>query len=131
MPKTITLEPEFKPAYLESIEDHDNFFLVRVKGQLGTHALEQGGDKMTAVINRVNLYSKSILCDFSGVTDSDTAMLAALIKRLADFRKTGSNKMVFFNIRGELRELFEIAHLAKLFLICQTREEAEAALSAV
>ena len=129
--KLIKLNPESTPAYLERIEEHANFFLICLRGKLSTDALERDRHKMTEVIETVGLRKKSNLCDFGEVTHSDTATVAALVKRLSEFRKQkgSGRKMIFFNVHNELRSLFEITRLSELFMICESREQAEAELA--
>ncbi len=127
--KLIQLASKTRPAFLQAVEDHGSFFMVRLKGDLDTRALEGNHDKMTAVIEEHGLYTRSVLCDFGEVTDSDTATVAALIERFAEFRKAASGrKLIFFNIRGELKEIFEITHLAEIFTICENEQQALEAL---
>ncbi len=122
--ETLKFDEKLKPHYLRAVEDHGDFFIIRLQGDVNTHALEHGGKKMAALIEKNNVYSKPTLCDFEFVTDSDTATLAVLIKGFLEFRKHGGQKLVFFNIPGELRSLFEIAHLAEFFRVCESQDEA-------
>ncbi len=126
--KTIEIKTEKKPAMLKSLEDHGDFFLMRIQGAIDTYALEQNRDKMDGVLDGYKLYEKQLLVDFCGVTRADTATLAILISRLAIRKKSGGKKLIFFGVLDTLRNLFEIAHLDELFAIRETEKEAIAAL---
>lgn len=110
--------------YLEGIEDHGRFFIVYLKGDMHTPTIEKNDDKMTAIIEKVDLYRKCILCDFSKVESTDTATAAVLIKRLSDFRGRGGKKLIFYNIPENLKHIIKIAKLQELFHISETREQA-------
>ena len=111
------------PSYLSAIEEHEDYFLVQFKGGMGKESLELNRAKMTAVIKELDLYSKNILCDFSKVVEADTATVAALVSRLADF-KLRKNTMVFFNVPERLRIFMDITKVLPYFRVCGTLEEA-------
>ncbi len=127
--KILKIKTKPKPEFLEAIEDHDAFFIVRLKGDIETHAIETWYGKTTEIFDEIALYSRPILCDFGKVMDVDTATVAALIKRFAEFRQRGGKKLVLFGVQGELKGIFEIARLHELFVICATQEEAVMALN--
>jgi len=116
------------PAYLDSIEDCGRYFIVRLKGSIDTSALERDREKMTAIIRQVNLYSKSIICDFAKVTQSDTATLAALLRRLSDFRGAGGSKLVFCSLPSQLKEFIIITKFSEIFSIAADEKAAAANL---
>lgn len=126
--KLVSIDDAVRPPFLLAVEDHGSFFVLRLGGEIRTREIELYYDKMTAVIEGCGLHSKSILCDFGRVTGADTATIAALVKRLADFRRQGKGKLVFFNIPDTVCSLFQIARLANLFTLCKSQQEAEAAL---
>jgi anti-anti-sigma factor len=115
--------------YLKSIEDHGRFFIVYLKGDMYTPTIEKNDDKLSAIIEKVDLYRKCILCDFSEVQSTDTATAAVLIKRLSDFRGRGGKKLIFYNIPENLKHILKIAKLQDLFQISETREDAIKELS--
>lgn len=126
--KPLKIREKVKPDFLQIIEEHDRFFIIRLKGEISTPALEANREKMTALLDEHKLYRKNILCDFKSVTDSDTATLAVLINRFSELKKLSGNKLVLFNIHEELKELVGIAHLEELFLIRPSEAEAVTAL---
>ncbi len=127
--KLLKIEPKLKPPFLEAIEDHESFFIIRLQGDIETSALGQWHGKMSEIIDQTKIYARPIICDFGKVKDCDTATVAALIKRFSEFRKEGTGKLVFFNIQGELQSIFEITRLDQLFTVRKTQEEAVAALA--
>lgn len=126
--KPIEIGEKARPAMLKSLEDHGQFFIIRVQGAIDTNALEENRDKMDAVLDGYEIYKKQLAVDFSEVSRADTATLAVLISRLAVRKKHGGKKLVFFGVHHTLRNLFEIAHLEEIFTIRETEKEAVAAL---
>ena len=112
------------PPYLVSIEDNDSYYLVRFKGPMGRNALEANRSKMTAVIEKFDLYGKNILCDFEDVTEADTATVAALVSRLHEARPR-RHKIVFFNVPERLKIFMDVTHVTPYFQISGTFEEAQ------
>lgn len=124
----LKVSPKIRPAFLKAIEEHENFFLFRLQGDIDTHALETNREKMEEVLEEFKICSKNILCDFQLVNNSDTATLAVLISRIKELREDG-HKLVFFNVPQKMLNLFEIAHLDEIFTVCSSQAEAEKALS--
>lgn len=123
-PKIYTYHSAEDPEYLDSIEDHGHFFLVRLKGSLDTPALEKNREKMTTAIQKINLFEKHNIADLSQVEVADTAAVAAIFKRFVDFKGNENKKMIFFNVSESLRNIFDLAKLSDVFTICETKEEA-------
>jgi len=111
--KKNNIEP---PVYLDTIEDKGDVFLVRLKGDVDMEVLASNRDKMTAVINVMNLYTKNILLDFKKVTHTDSATVAALLSRLIDIEKT-KHRIGLFNIPDQLRQLIDVLKVQHNFLI--------------
>jgi anti-anti-sigma factor len=126
--KLIHLDSKKRPVFLEAIEDHGHFFLMRLKGDIETRAIEIWHDKMTEIIEDVKLHTRPVLCDFGKVMDVDTATVAALVRHFSEFRKKGGKKLILFNIQGELKSIFEITHMHEIFAVCASEKEAIAAL---
>ncbi len=124
----LSIRKDQKPAFLRDVEDHGDYFVLRLEGPIGTHALEQNRGKMTRVIEEFKLFKKHMLCDFGSVQDCDTATMAALVNRLAELRKLGNKRLILFNVKDRLNNLFEIAHLEKVFSIHASETEAAASL---
>lgn len=124
------LAKEQAPSSLESVEDHGPYFVVRLAGDVSMAALARGRSKMTAVIEELGLYTKSVLCDFGKTQYADTATLAALVERFATFRtqSEGKLKLIFFNIPEHLKNLLAIAKLSEVLLIRDTFAAARLAL---
>ena len=111
------------PSYLNAVEEHEDYFLVRLKGAMGKDSLERNRPKMTAMIKKFDLYSKNVLCDFKQVTEADTATVASLVSRLADF-KLRKNTLIFFNVPERLKVFMDVTKVAPYFRIYGTLEEA-------
>ena len=126
--KKLEIKEKDRPPFLEAIEDHPGFFIIRIGGDVDTQALEHNMEKMHRVFEDNKIFRKPVLCDFGNVAHSDSATLGAIVYRFSEFRKRGGEKLVLFNVHGELRSLLEISHLTEFFTICDTQEEAEAAL---
>jgi len=104
------------PVYLDTIEDKGEVFLVRLKGDLDMNVLGGDREKMTAVIEVMNLYTKNILIDFKKVTNTDSATVAALMGRLLDIEKF-KKRIALFNIPEHFRQLIEVLKVEHNFLI--------------
>ena len=104
------------PAYLDTIEDRGNVFLVRLKGAIDMDTLGMDRSKMTDVINTMHLYTKNVLVDFKKVTHTDSATVAALMGRLLDAEKE-KKRLAIFNIPEHFRQLIEILKVDHNFLI--------------
>jgi len=104
------------PVYLDTIEDKGEVFLVRLKGALDMDVLGGNREKMTAVIEAMNLYTKNVLVDFKNVTRTDSATVAALLGRFLDIKKT-KKRIALFNIPDEFRKRIEILKVDHNFLI--------------
>ena len=110
-------EKNFKPpVYLDTIIDKGEVFLVRLQGALDMNVLANNRDRMTAVINTMDLYTKHILIDFKRVTNTDSATVAALLGRMLDIEKY-HKRLGLFNIPNQLRQLIEILKVEHNFLI--------------
>lgn len=127
--KPVKLDSKNQPVFLEAIEDHDHFFLMRLKGDIETRAIEVWHDKMSEIIESVRLYTRPVLCDFGKVMDVDTATVAALVRHFSEFRKKGGKKLILFGIQGELKSIFEITHMHEIFAVCASEKEAIDALN--
>jgi len=106
------------PAYLDTIEDKGEVFLVRLKGDLDMNVLGVDREKMTAVINTMQLYTKNILIDFKKVTNTDSATVAALLGRLLDIKKY-EKRIALFNIPKHFCQLIEVLKVEHNFIIYQ------------
>lgn len=104
------------PVYLDTIEDKGNVFLVRLKGDLDMNVLSGDREKMTAVIEAMNLYTKNILVDFKKVSHTDSATVAALMGRLLDIEKK-KKRLGLFNIPQHFRNLIEVLKVEHNFTI--------------
>ncbi len=104
------------PVYLDTIEDKGELFLVRLKGDLDMNVLGDNREKMTAVIDVMNLHTKNILIDFKKVASTDSATVAALMGRLLDMEKF-KHRIALFNIPEHFRQLIEILKVEHNFLI--------------
>jgi len=104
------------PVYLDTIEDKGEIFLVRLKGALDMDVLGGNRDKMTAVIETMNLYTKNVLVDFKKVTRTDSSTVATLLGRFLDIKKT-RKRIALFNIPDEFRRRIEILRVEHNFLI--------------
>jgi len=111
------------PGFLEKIETHDSYFILRFKGELDMASIAKNRPKMDKVIKQFDLFSKHVLCDFGHATYGDTATVAAMITRLAELNKR-QNKLVFFNVPTSLESIIEISKVGQLFAICKTEQEA-------
>lgn len=126
--KNLEINEKDRPPFLEAIEDHPGFFVIRLRGDVNTHALEHNLEKMHRVFEETKIFRKPVLCDFGKVAHSDSATLGAIVYRFSEFRKRGGEKLVLFNVHGELKGLLEISHLTEFFTICESQEAAETAL---
>jgi ABC-type transporter Mla MlaB component len=111
------------PSYLEAVEDHGSYFVVIFKADMSKRALEKDRGQMSSVIEKYDLYSKHILCDFSRVRAVDTATVAALVSRVAD-AKARNNLIVFYGVTKHLQIFMDVTRVAPYFKICTTQEEA-------
>lgn len=125
----VKLNSKNQPEFLEAIEDHGHFFLMRLKGNIETREIEIWHDAMTKIIEDVKLHTRPVLCDFGKVKDVDTATVAALVKHFSEFRRKGGEKLILFNIQGELKSIFEITHMNEIFAVCASEKEAVSALN--
>jgi len=91
-------------------------FLVHLKGALDMSVLADNRQKMTAVIEAMDLYTKNILVDFKKVTHTDSATVAALLGRFLDIEKE-KKRIALYNIPEEFRNLIEILKVEHNFLI--------------
>ena len=104
------------PVYLDTIQDKGGVYLVRLKGDLDMNVLGANREKMTAIIDSMNLYTKNILIDFKKVTNTDSATVAALLGRLLDIEKE-KKRIALFNIPKHFRQLIEILKVEHHFII--------------
>jgi len=104
------------PVYLDTIEDKGGVFLVRLKGAVDMNVLAGNREKMTVVIESMNLYTKNILVDFKKVTNTDSATVAALLGRLLDIKKE-KKRIALYNIPEKFRKLIEVLKVEHNFLI--------------
>jgi len=104
------------PVYLDTIEDKGGVYLVRLKGAVDMNVLAGNREKMTAVIEAMNLYTKNILVDFKGVTHTDSATVAALLGRLLDIEKE-KKRIALYNVPEKFRNLIEVLKVEHNFLI--------------
>jgi len=104
------------PVYLDTIENKGGVFLVRLKGALDMSVIAADREKMTAVIESMNLYTKNILVDFKKVTQTDSATVAALLGRLLDIEKE-KKRIALYNIPEKFRKLIEVLKVEHNFLI--------------
>ena len=111
------------PGFLEKIETHDSYFILRFKGDLDMASIQVNRPKMDKVIKQFDLFSKHALCDLGKVTHGDTATIASIITRLAGFKKS-QKKLVFFNVPESIKSIIEISKVEQLFAICKTEQEA-------
>jgi len=101
---------------LDTIENKGGVFLVHLKGALDMNVLAGNREKMTAVIEAMDLYTKNILIDFKKVTHTDSATVAALLGRLLDIEKE-KKRIALYNIPEKFRKLIEILKVEHNFLI--------------
>ncbi len=111
------------PTYLASVDEHENYFIVHLKGSMDRQSLEANRSKMSDAIRKLDLYSKNLLCDFGEVTKVDTTTVAALVSRFSDF-KSGKHKMIFFNLSDELKSYMDIVKVLPYFSIRENLEDA-------
>ena len=104
------------PAYLDTIENKGGVFMVRLKGAMDMNVLASNRDKMTAVIEAMNLYTQDIVVDFKKVTHTDSSTVAALMGRFLDIEKF-QRQIGLFNIPEEFRKLIEVLKVEHNFLI--------------
>lgn len=115
------------PVYLDTIEDKGEVFLVHLKGDIDKDVLAENRQKMTDVIEMMNLYTKNILVDFRKVTHTDSATVAALLGRLLDIEKH-KKRIGLYNIPQDFLNLIQVLKVEHNFLIFEDEKVALNAL---
>ncbi len=120
-PKQLSLTEA--PSYLSSIEEHEDYFLLKLQGAIDMSAIAAGRPIMDKVIKQHRLLSKHVICDLSGVEHGDTASIAAVIMRLSEVKKAGK-KLVFCKVPELLRNIIDISKVDQLIEIHDSAESA-------
>lgn len=76
----------------------------------------------------VNDGAEVILVDFTGVTFMDSSGLGALVLSLKTIRSAGA-KLFLCSVNEQIRMLFELTSMDRVFEICSSREEFEQKLA--
>ena len=121
--KQLKIQKEDSPKYLDSVEDLGHLFLLRLNGSLDTAAIERERDKMTAIINKFELYSKNVIIDFTHVTSTDSATIGSLIDRF-NLIENWEHKVGLFNIPEHMKNLIDILRVSGNFITYDNEETA-------
>ena len=81
-----------------------------------------------AIRKSVNDGAEVILVDFTGVTFMDSSGLGALVLSLKTIRSAGA-KLFLCSVNEQIRMLFELTSMDRVFEICSSREEFEQKLA--
>jgi anti-sigma B factor antagonist len=100
--------------------------VLAVHGDADLNVAEELESRLTEVIEQG---PSAIVLDLSGVTFLDSMVLGVLLQGLKRLRARGGRLRVVAP-RAEIRRIFELTHLDRLFELDSTREEALVATAA-
>lgn len=90
------------PFFISSIEEFDEFRIIRLKGSLDRDTIPQAIKFMRRMQNRANFQHKNTLIDFKDVVHIDTTAVAALIMAISEFKKA-HHKLGIINLKEYFR----------------------------
>ena len=100
--------------------------VVAVHGDTDMHVADELGNRLSDVIDEA---PSALILDLSGVTFLDSMALGVLLGSLRRLGETGGQLRVVTS-RPEIRRIFEVTLLDRLFDIDSSRDEALAATTA-
>ncbi len=94
--------------------------IVGLTGELNIHTAP---DLRQPLMKYVKKGEESLLLDLTGLRFMDTSGLATLIEAQLKVEKYGG-RIVLFGLDAQIRQVFDIVRVSKLFGICATEQEA-------
>lgn len=110
---------------IESIEKVNDTIIVVMKGTLD---ISKQGRFKDELLKQVPSDKTKLILDFQEVNFIDSACLGALISIVRTLRNRGGD-VLLFGLQNEVRSIFQITRLDKVFKVFETRQDALTACS--
>ncbi len=116
-------EKSFLANWIKKVEELKTIRIVRIKGELNAFAVAML-EKLDARARQQKGYQhKHLLLDFKDVASMDSSAVAALLKALAEYKKT-HQKLAIVNLKESPWHMMRLAKVSHLFPSYANEEQA-------